>query len=51
MISDDCDAERDAREPSNDVLDLDLRMVIEEGTSMQRPTRLATFSEVRTQER
>jgi hypothetical protein len=32
MISDDCNAERDAREPSNDVLDLDLRVVIEEGS-------------------
>jgi hypothetical protein len=31
MISDDCDAEPDARDPSNDVLDLDLRVVIEEG--------------------
>jgi hypothetical protein len=31
MISDDGNAERDAREPSNDVLDLDLRVVIEEG--------------------
>ena len=32
MISDDCNAERDAREPSNDVLDLDLRVVVEEGS-------------------
>ena len=31
VISDDGNAERDAREPSNDVLDLDLRVVIEEG--------------------
>jgi hypothetical protein len=30
-ISDDGNAERHAREPSNDVLDLDLRVVIEEG--------------------
>jgi hypothetical protein len=32
MISDDCNAERDTREPSNDVLDLDLRVVVEEGS-------------------
>jgi hypothetical protein len=32
MISDDCNAERDAREPSNDVLDLELRVVAEEGS-------------------
>ena len=35
MISDDGNAERDAREPSSDVRDLDLRVVIEEGNESE----------------